>query len=129
MTRRRSKATVLIVEDDAQLRSLYKSALAAAGFAAVTVQDGVAALNYVAHVEAPDAVLLDLALPGVHGRDVYRELSTNVSTSQIPIIVVTGEPPSSFDESEFACVLRKPVNIDALLDSVRNCLRKAQSSD
>jgi CheY-like chemotaxis protein len=93
----------------------------------VAVEDGLAALNYVAHAEAPDAVLLDLGLPRVHGRDVYRELSTTVSTSRIPIIVVTGEPPGNLDDSEFACVLRKPIDIEALLDSVRNCLRKTQS--
>lgn len=126
MTRRRSKATVLVVEDDAQLRGLYRNALTAAGFAAVAVQDGLAALNYVADVEAPDAVLLDLGLPRVHGRDVYRELSTTVTTSHIPIIVITGEPPGLAD-NEFACVLRKPIDIEALLDSVRNCLRKTPS--
>jgi two-component system KDP operon response regulator KdpE len=122
---RRSKANVLIVEDDAQLRGLYRNALAAAGFAAVAVPDGLAALQYVAYVREPDAVLLDLGLPGVHGRDVYRELSASASTSRIPIIVVTGEPPGSFDDRDFACVLRKPINIDTLLDSVRKCLRKA----
>lgn len=127
MTRRRAKATVLIVEDDAQLRGLYRNALTAAGFAAVAVPDGLAALNYVAAVEAPDAVLLDLGLPRVHGRDVYRELSTTASTSQIPIIVITGEPPGNVADSEFACVLRKPIDIETLLDSVRKCLRKTPS--
>lgn len=126
MTRRRSKSTVLIVEDDAQLRLLYRDALSAAGFAAVAVGDGLAALNYVAHVAEPDAVLLDLGLPGIDGRDVYREWSTSASTSRIPIIVVTGEPPDTFDPSAFTCVLRKPIDINTLLDSVRNCLRKAK---
>jgi DNA-binding response OmpR family regulator len=124
----RSKATVLIVEDNPQLRDLYRNALTAAGFAAVAVEDGLAALNYVAHVEKPDAVVLDLGLPRVHGRDVYRELSNAATTSTIPIIIVTGDPPGSFDESEFACVLRKPIDIDTLLDTVLKCLRNSGTS-
>jgi len=124
----RPKTTVLIVEDDAELRAVYRTALSAAGFAVVAVEDGLDALNYVEHVQQPDAVVLDLGLPRLRGRDVYRELSTAASTSRIPIIVVTGEPPDSLDQREFACVLRKPVDIDALVDSVRNCLRDARSS-
>ena len=128
MSTSRPKTTVLIVEDDAELRAVYRTALTAAGFAAVAVEDGLDALNYVEHVQQPDAVVLDLGLPRLRGRDVYRELSTTAGTSRIPIIVVTGEPPDSVDTREFACVLRKPVDIDALVDAVRNCLRDARSS-
>jgi DNA-binding response OmpR family regulator len=79
-------------------------------------------------VQQPAAVVLDLGLPLVHGRDVHRELSADPSTSRIPIIIVTGEPPDDFNDREFTCVLRKPVDIDALVESVLNCVRKTQSA-
>jgi CheY-like chemotaxis protein len=113
---------VLVVEDDPTLRELYRSALRGAGYTVVAVADGLDALRRV-EWEAPDAVVLDLALPRLGGRDVQKELKSAPDTKHIPIVVVSGSDTSDLDPDDFACVLNKPVSVDALVAAVQNCLR------
>ena len=110
---------MLVVEDDPALREMYRAALTAAGYAVFAVEDGLDALRYV-ESRTPSAVLLDLGLPRLHGRDVQRELAAQGHTS-IPIIVVTADP-SSIDEEDFACVLRKPIDPEKVVEAVQRCL-------
>jgi len=117
---------VLVVEDDPTLRELYRSSLRAAGYAVVAVSDGLDALRRVER-EAPDAVVLDLALPRLGGRDVQKELKSAPDTKHIPIVVVSGTDTSDLDPDDFACVLNKPIDVDALIAAVQNCLRRPRS--
>ena len=114
---------VLVVEDDPGLRQLYRDALTRGGFAVVAVEDGVDALRFIEQ-HPPAAVVLDLGLPRLHGRDVQRELSAQGYTATVPVIVVTGEP-EGIDENDVACVVRKPFDPEDLVDIVRKCLAGA----
>src|SRR5918992_2633458 len=116
------ESVVLIVEDDPELRTLYRTVLRGAGYAVFAVDDGIDALQYVEQT-LPAAVVLDLGLPRLHGRDVQRELAAQPHTQDIPIIVVTGEA-GNIDERDFACVMRKPIQADALVSAVHDCLSK-----
>ena len=115
---------VLVVEDDPMLRELYRSALRAAGYAVVAVGDGVDALRRVED-KPPDAVVLDLGLPRLNGRDVQRELKSAPDTKNIPIVVVSGSDTSDLDPRDFACVLSKPISADSLIVAVESCLRRS----
>ena len=115
---------MLVVEDDPQLRELYRSALRYAGHLVIAVEDGVDALRQI-ELTTPAAVVLDLALPRVGGRDVHSELQSHPHTRRIPVVVVTGTDASDLDAKAFACVLRKPVSIDALVAEVERCIRRA----
>ena len=121
----RSPRTVLVVEDDAGLRNLYRSALAAAGYLVLAVEDGVDALRRLDSF-SPDAVVLDLLLPRLHGRDVHRELKSRAETRDIPVVVVSGTDMDDLDPSEFACLLRKPIAADAVVVAVDRSLRAAR---
>ena len=114
---------MLVVEDDPALRNLYRSALRQAGYAVIDVEDGVAALRALESTR-PAAVVLDLALPGIDGRDLHRELRAHPHTRDIPVIVVSGEDTTDLRESEFACILKKPLNLDTLLAAIEDCLRR-----
>lgn len=115
---------VLVIEDDAPLRELYRTALRAAGFPVIAVEDGFDALQHI-ETSTPSAVVLDLDLPRVSGRDVYGELKATPSTGQIPIIIVSGREASDLSPDHFACILRKPISADELIAAVQNCLRRA----
>jgi chemosensory pili system protein ChpA (sensor histidine kinase/response regulator) len=117
---------VLVVEDDLQARTMFRSALRAEGYEVVAVEDGVGALNYL-DSHTPDAVVLDLGLPRLHGRDVLAEMGAHGLTHMIPVIIVTGETNPLLNELDYACVLRKPVGPDELLASVRACIEKARA--
>jgi CheY-like chemotaxis protein len=118
------QARILIVEDDTELRNLYRMALTAVGYAVVAVEDGLDALEHIDNA-IPDAIVLDLALPRLSGADVRRELAAHHATANIPVIVVTGTDADDLDAKEFACVLRKPANINALITAVGKCITEA----
>ena len=120
------KTSILVVEDDSDLRTMYRSALKAAGYEVIAVDDGVAALRHL-DAEVPDAVVLDLGLPQLDGRDVYRELAANPATAHVPIIIVTGTTLTDRDVHEFSCVLRKPLHVEALIHEIEKCVRNAGS--
>ena len=113
---------ILVVEDDPELRTLYRTTLRSAGYAVFAVDDGLDALEYVEQT-VPAAVVLDLGLPRLHGLDVQRELAAQPHTQHIPIVVVTGES-GKLNERDFSCVLRKPIQPDALVSAIENCLSK-----
>jgi CheY-like chemotaxis protein len=97
--------------------------LRSAGLAVVAVEDGIDALRRVERGR-PEAVVLDLGLPRLNGRDVKRELDSRPDTQHIPVVVVSGNDTSDLDPRDFACVLHKPINSDDLLVAVQNCLRR-----
>jgi CheY-like chemotaxis protein len=115
---------ILIVEDDSQLRELYRNALRTAGYVVIAVEDGADALRQIEH-SMPALVVLDLALPRVDGRDVHRELQARPETRYIPVILVSGTDMANVDTKQFACVLRKPCDPDRLVDAVDQCMRRA----
>ena len=112
--------TVLVVEDDAQMRELHRATLREAGYSVVAVEDGLDALRYLDLHDPPAAVVLDLDLPRLRGRDVQREMAARGIDA--PIVVVTGIS-GPINEQDFARVLRKPITTDGLLDAVESCLR------
>ena len=121
MPANRRKATILVVEDDADLRAYYRTALSISGYSVVTAEDGVEALRQIER-NPPHAVVLDLSLPRLAGTDVQKELASRSETRDIPIVVVTGTNIADLDQSRFACVLRKPVESDALVRTVNRCV-------
>jgi DNA-binding response OmpR family regulator len=116
-------SNVLVVEDDPVLRSMYSALLRMEGFAVVGVEDGVDALRHL-DINHPAAVVLDLGLPRLGGRDVQLEIRNRSDTSSIPIVIVTGEDTADLDPKDFACILHKPIDPQSLVVAVRNCLRK-----
>lgn len=115
---------VLVVEDDPALRELYRSALRTAGYTVVAVEDGSDALRYIEQ-RRPSAVVLDLALPRVAGRDVHRELKARPDTRNIPVVVVSGTDMSDLNPNDFASLLMKPIKPEALVWAVDNSIRRA----
>ena len=76
---------VLVIDDEPQIRRALNSALTAHGYAVAVAEDGATALDTIASW-APDAVVLDLVMPGVDGFDVLRDTRT---WSPVPIIVLS----------------------------------------
>ena len=117
---------VLIVEDDVDLRRMFRQALTFVGFDVHQAGDGLEALELLDR-EVFDAVILDLGLPGLDGHVVSQELSAQAHTRQIPVIVVTGQP-GPHEELAVACVLRKPVSTERLIHTVRSCIASGGSA-
>ena len=78
----------LIVDDEAPIRLLCKVNLEAEGIEVLEAEDGVAGLE-AARREKPDAILLDVMMPGLNGWNVAEQLLADEATSAIPIIFLT----------------------------------------
>ena len=84
------KGTILLVEDEDQLRRVMKDLLEREGYAIVEAADGVEALEQVDR-HNPDVILLDLNLPGMDGYGVLQHLRSRPGTVNVPIIVLTAK--------------------------------------
>src|SRR4029078_7976376 len=91
---------ILIVEDNSDLRRMFKTALSLAGFDVDEAGDGLEALRVVEE-RRPDLVVLDLVLRALDGLSVQQELAARAATANIPIVIVTGSTidPDNHDEA------------------------------
>ena len=113
---------ILVIDDDAQIRGVASASLSMVGGWDVSMAssgpDGIAQ----ATAEQPDAILLDVMMPGVDGRATLRELRSTPATAGIPVIMLTatlgsdGLPPV-FDQPVTA-VIPKPFDIMGLAEKV-----------
>lgn len=110
--------SVLVVEDNPDLRHLFRLSLALAGFSVRDAHDGYQALVALEE-SAPDALVLDLGLPRVSGFSVLEELTARSDIPKPAIVVVTGL--DGVDDLN-ATVLRKPVEPSLLVATVRTAL-------
>lgn len=117
---------ILIVDDDADLRRMFRMVLTVAGYDVQEAGDGVDALQLIEN-HPPDLVVLDLVLRALDGISVQQELAARALTRHIPIVIVTG---STIDTSalEVACVLHKPVMPDDLLKTIAECLASSAAA-
>jgi len=118
---------VLIVDDDAETRSLLQKYLQKQGYRVTTAADG-RALRKALEIGRPDLVVLDLMLPGEDGLELCRDLRTR---SNLPVIMLTAR-----DEETDRIVglemgaddyLGKPFNPRELLARIKSVLRRARS--
>jgi CheY-like chemotaxis protein len=84
----RSGAGVVVIEDDRPSLDLFSAYLSGAALQVTTARDGPSGLEAVRRAR-PDAVLLDIRLPGIDGWAVLRELKSDPATRDIPVIVVS----------------------------------------
>jgi DNA-binding response OmpR family regulator len=86
----RRQATILLVDDEDQLRRVMRDLLEREGYAVAEARDGVQALDEVDR-HAPDVIVLDLNLPGLDGYTVLSQLRSREHTREIPVIVLTAK--------------------------------------
>ncbi len=116
-TRTRS---VLVVDDDNSLSRLLTIVFRDAGYDVATAPDGQAALACVA-AETPDVVILDLEMPGMNGREFYRELRTRGVSCPVLILSAYGAKAGQ-QELGAQSYMNKPFDPDDLLSAVGTLL-------
>jgi two-component system, cell cycle response regulator DivK len=117
---------VLIVEDDLSTRVLYREYLNQSGFRTVDAHNGFQALEKAQELH-PDAIVTDLAVPGMDGFEFCRALHQSEATRAIPIIAVTGhseylDQPDRFRHAGILRVLVKPCEPGIIAEELRHLL-------
>ena len=115
--------TVLVVEDSATDSHLICNTLSAAGFTTLSVGNAEEALN-VAKTEKPEAILMDVVMPGTNGFQATRMLHTDPETADIPVIIVSSKGKASDRvwglRQGAVGYLTKPVDKKELIEKLRD---------
>lgn len=122
-------ATLLIVDDDALVRTNLRRVFEDAGYRAHTVADAPSALR-ILHKEQCDLVVLDLEMPGVDGFALCRLLRAQNATSKLPVIAFSASDDENRKVEAFAAgaddYITKPSSAGELVSRVSSHLRAAQ---
>jgi len=119
---------VLIVEDSQAMQRALQRAFTAEGYQVDVASDGLAGLNSFRE-QRPNAVLLDLKLPGMHGRELCREFKT--LAPNVPVIVLSAN--AEVDDKVLLLELgaddyvTKPFSPKELLARVRRAMRRTEA--
>jgi len=123
-------ATVLVAEDDIEIRTALERILRYEGYTVVTVNDGAAALDAVTEHE-PDMLVLDVMMPFVDGLTVCRRLRDR--KDRRPILMLTARQEVSDRVAGLDAgaddYLAKPFELEELLARIRALLRRVQPED
>ena len=113
--------TVLIVEDDADLRWMIRTAIGSAGYRVTEASNGPDALRTL-ETDRTDLIILDLDLPIINGHAVRAELASQAELRDIPVVLITGGPTMEMTVP-VECLLRKPFSPEGLILTVRRCMK------
>jgi len=108
--------SVLVVDDDADIRESLRLVLEDEGFVVRTAADGAQAVAAM-EAESPCFVILDLMMPVMDGWEVAGRMHDEARLATIPLCVVTATP--EWAPSDSVCVIPKPIDVQRLLDVVQ----------
>jgi two-component system alkaline phosphatase synthesis response regulator PhoP len=128
------KQTILVVDDEEDVRDFLQAALEDAGFNVETAADGEEALSKV-RANPPDAISLDLVMPRKSGAKFLREIRKDAHLQHIPIVLVTAHAKDNLGRQDFEDLisgkeirkpesyLEKPVKADAYVNTIQKALQ------
>jgi two-component system KDP operon response regulator KdpE len=123
-----SRAKIMIVDDDPELRMALKLRLRANHYDTVHACDGYSAIA-LAQKEHPNLIILDLGLPAGNGYVVLERLRDSDALSSIPVVVLTARDPQANEkrslEAGAVAFFQKPADNNELLEVVRASLQAA----
>jgi DNA-binding response OmpR family regulator len=119
---------VLLVDDDGDLLAVLAAALRQRGFEVAVAGDAVAAVTTAVR-QRPDAVVLDIGLPGGDGTTVMRRLHALPQLAGVPVLMLSGRDPAAYREEALkagaVAYLAKPVEVEALVAALKLALDPA----
>ncbi|HEY6879323.1 MAG TPA: response regulator [Polyangiales bacterium] len=111
--------TILLVDDDADIRELTAEILRESGYDVVEAEDGQQALAALVGMDTPPAlVLLDLIMPVMTGQQMLHEMRAIPRLSEVPVVALTAGGFRPADVPDAQDVVRKPASVAVLLKVV-----------
>src|SRR5215469_2853624 len=120
------RATILVVDDDPDVREVAISSLGSLGYHMLAAENGPAALRLLARSGPVDLLLVDMAMPGMNGVELIRR--AREQQRELKAMLVTGYADvAAFAPAEGDLVLQKPYRLERLADGVAEALRREVS--
>jgi len=117
--------SVLLVEDDVEVRTAVAEILELEGFAVDTAIHGQQALDKLRSGAAPSVLLLDLMMPVMNGLELLEHLRRETQLRPPPVIVLSANRGYAAEDLGVEAVVRKPFDLDALMGNIAAVLRKS----
>ncbi len=114
--------TILVVDDDPDIREIVADILADEGFRTLGAENGRQALRMLREDGLrPNLILLDMMMPELDGWGFRAEQQRDAELAAIPVVVFTAHelPGHTADQMQAAGFLKKPIRLNQLLDAVR----------
>jgi signal transduction histidine kinase len=119
-----NKKNILVIDDDPTIHDLLRRFLTKQGFNVTTATSGEEGLRLAREIE-PDAITLDVMMPGMDGWSVLTALKANLKTASIPVVMITMVDDQNLGYALGASdYLLKPIdqrNLGAILDVILSC--------
>jgi two-component system chemotaxis response regulator CheY len=109
-------STILVVDDEPNVRFLVRVTLERAGYEIVEAGNGVAALERMRE-SRPDLVITDLMMPVMSGRELIERLRADPATASTPILILSANSRLLVGEAD--AMLSKPFDLEDLVEQVR----------
>ncbi|MCZ6460742.1 MAG: response regulator [Actinobacteria bacterium] len=127
----RMKSSILVIEDSASVRRLIEVCLRPLGVEIRSVEDGLLGLE-AAISEIPQAIVLDIGLPGMDGWEVLARLRADEATKRVRVLVLTAHAQPEMADRAAAkgadSFMTKPFRPEELRESVQELLSLAAAS-
>ena len=118
------KDTIMLVEDDDEARGLFAEILETEGFNVIGFSNGRDALEHLRKAALPCLMILDVQMPVMNGAELRSAMLQDRRLAKIPAVIVSAfAQPANTANLSLAKVLRKPVDVAALLNVVRQYCR------
>jgi len=118
--------TILIVDDDPDIRESVKEVMEVTGYKTVVAENGKDALKKLSKMKA-DLILLDIMMPEMDGWDTCAAIKTNKKTENVPVVFLTAKTDAmsknmgSLGSDDY---IEKPFDMDNLVSRVKKALSK-----
>lgn len=114
------RPSILVVDDDEDVRTMLCLVLSAEGYRTVGAADGVEAMDRLRRDRPPLLVLVDLMMPRMNGEELIDEMAHDPALSRIPIAIISGQLSArTAQTSRVIARLVKPVELDQVLTVVQ----------
>jgi CheY-like chemotaxis protein len=118
--------TLLVIDDDPDFRNTITKLLVQEGYAVTLARDGHTALERLEHMPPPDAILLDLYMPGMDGFDFVRALRAKPEWEHVPLVLITAANERQRAPIDAFAAIRKPIEMHELFSTIeRACASRA----
>jgi CheY-like chemotaxis protein len=109
------RKTVLVVDDEPDIRESLRDALEDEGYRVSVARNGKEALDALPTLEKPVAIILDIIMPVMSGSEFYARIQADPRFADTPVLISTSDASRA---PSGVLIMKKPIDLDRFLDTV-----------